>query len=73
MPNCGQRRFRQTCEGKASPAQHSYVEKRRVDIQRPTAVADMLVYCLHSLASRKSILWLAEVALVLLRLLCGRE
>jgi hypothetical protein len=53
MPSCGQRRFLQIYEGQASPAQHSYVEKRRADIQRPAAVA--------------------EVALVSLRLLCGRE
>jgi len=69
MPSCGQHYFRQ----RASPVRRSYVEKRRADIQRPASVADMQVYCLHSLAIRKLLLWLAEVALVLLRLLCGRE
>jgi hypothetical protein len=73
MPSCGQRRFPRFCEEKVSPAQHSYVEKRRADIRRPVAVADMQVYCFHSLAIQKLLRWQAGVALVLLRLLCGKE
>ena len=72
-PSCCQCSFRQICEGKASPAQHNYVEKRLADVQRPAAVSDVRVYYSHSRAIRMLLLWLAEVALVLLRLLYGRE
>jgi hypothetical protein len=42
-----QYRFCQICEGKASPDQHNYVEKRLVNVQRPAAVSGVQVYRIH--------------------------